>query len=222
MKTLATSLCASLFCLLGGTACNAQVVYSQCSAGDVYNGYNAPPYYWSAVVTRPAGEYGDRDFFQTFGHEFERHLIRQLGHNVDVTCDADASFSTLESRRRNFMSNYQSSTHTMTGWTDGRPVATAESSAVSTARRRGPPAIVVETPDNRRTPTELARENAQRAADRQRAIDQTQRTAALQVRAQQLRQQAAEAAAEQDARDRANRCGRYRDPNSRSACVSPQ
>lgn len=222
MKTLEISLCASLLCLVGGTACNAQEVYSQCMAGDVYYGYNAPPYYWSAVVTHPDGEYGNREFSQTFGQEFEQYLTQRLGHNVDVNCDTDESFSTLETRRRNYISSNQSSTHTMTGWTDGRPVATAESSALSTARRRGPPAIVVSTPDNRRTPGEIAREEAQRTADRQRAADQAERTAALQAEAGRVRQRAAAEAAAADARNRANRCGQYRDPNRGGACVSPQ
>jgi hypothetical protein len=60
----------------------------------------------------------------------------------------------------------------------------------------------------------------QRHRDAQRAVAQATRQDDLRAAAARLR--AERRAAEQDARDRANRCGRYRDPNSRSACVTPQ
>lgn len=208
---------------------HAQSQISQCFVqvpGEARTGV----FYWSGVVTHPAGEYEQRLFNETFAQSFERYVRDQVRHTVNVSCQSHGSFYGAEADRSRWMYNYPtpSYSHIMTDWTDGRPLATGEVSVPPAPRRgrlAGPPAIVLSSPesrDNRRTPGEIAREDAQRLADRQRAQEQAERTAALQQEARRLRDRAASEAAAADARDRANRCGRYRDPNSRSACVSPQ
>lgn len=95
---------------------------------------------------------------------------------------------------------------------------------------RGDPHWRPYTPEDRALAErmEAQREEQQRQA----AVAQQRHRDSLRATAQATRQQdlrdaaarlrAERRAAEGDARDRANRCGRYRDPNSRSACVSPQ
>lgn len=215
MKTLYGAVAAVIAGLLTSAFAQTQTVYRQCFVE------TPTAFYWSAIASHPSGEYETRLFQETFGIGFERSMSQQLSRNVDVHCSYQESFSSLNSDRERWMYNYRAKSHTMTGWTDGRPAVSGAVNAPRPERGR-PPAIVVSTPDNRRTPGEIAREEAQRAADRQRAADQAQRTATLQAEAERVRQRAAAAAAAADARDRANRCGQYRDPNSPGACVSPQ
>lgn len=208
---------------LAATTAGAQTQYIQC-----FGGYDGQRAYWSAIVTHPGGEYESRLFYETFVPAFERHLWQAYRASGHVSCLDGSSYYSVNSLRSYHQINGGVPTPVLTEWTDGRPVATGDAPAAPPRQARqqpGPPAIIVgssSTRDSRRTPGEIAREEAQREADRQRAQEQAARAAAVQQEAQRLRERRAAEAAAADARDRANRCGRYRDPNSRSSCVSPQ
>lgn len=218
MWNLVRALGGGLLLALIADSAAAQVSYRQCRAWD----YEASDQvWWSAVVTTNGNsDYDTRVFAQTFVRAFRQYVesTHSGRENLAIDCIRHDRLGSVTSQRDSMVYGSEGRNQIFTNWSNGLPIATAESNTPP-ARRGGPPALIVTPPDNRRTPVELAREEAQRAADRQRAAEQAQRAAALQAEAALVRQRLAAEATE--SRRQAEACEAAR-AGGIGSCVSPQ